>query len=177
MRIVVYGRPAPQGSKKPMGGYTSKITGKWTPRMVEQSAYVAPWREAVKDAALRVRAASGSLLPALDGPLLGSIVFTIERPKKPRFPHPATAPDLSKLLRSTEDALKDAGAISDDSRIVRYRDLAKVFVGDPEALDAPGCVIEIEAMELTPAVKSRAKAAIAQPQLFPLIPAQARDPF
>lgn len=165
MKIVVYGTPAPQGSKKFLGTFQGR-DGRTHARMGESSKKVPVWREAVKTAALTVR--NGA--PALDGPLLGSIIFTVARPKKPRFQHPATMPDLSKLLRCTEDALTDAGAIADDARIVRYRDLAKVFVGDPEALDAPGCVIVIEQMTLVlPASNTKRKQpAKSQPQLFPI---------
>lgn len=105
--------------------------------MVEQSKYVAPWREAVKYAAIQVW--KGQL--PLDGPLSGSITFYIERPKKPKYHRPATAPDLSKLLRSTEDALKDAGVIADDSRIVEYTRLDKRYA---TADTLPGAHIEIE---------------------------------
>ena len=55
-------------------------------------------------------------------------------------------PDLSKLLRSTEDALTDAGLWADDARVVEYERLAKVYPGeDPEALPVPGVRIEIRA--------------------------------
>ena len=85
------------------------------------------------------------------------MVFTFVRPKSHyrtgRNAHllrddaptrPATIPDLSKLARSTEDALKDAGVIRDDSLIVEYRRLAKVYAGeDPDALSTPGVLVRI----------------------------------
>ena len=59
-------------------------------------------------------------------------------------------PDLSKLARSTEDALSDAGLIADDARIVEYERLAKVFPGeDPDALEAPGVLIVVRVKEAT----------------------------
>lgn len=124
--LHVVGRPAPQGSKCSFG----------RGRMVEQSKYVAPWREAVKYAALQAWQGKAPM----DGPLTGAITFYIARPKKSKYAHPATAPDLSKLLRSTEDALKDAGVISDDSRIVQYTRLEKRYV---TGLLQPGAYIEI----------------------------------
>lgn len=51
--------------------------------------------------------------------------------------------NLSKLVRSTEDALTDAGAWDDDARIVECRS-GKRYPGEgPDALDVPGCVIRI----------------------------------
>lgn len=134
--IRVYGEAGPQGSKRFVG--TSKA-GRGI--MIESSAKVKPWREAVKWAAMQ----SGAR--GLDGPLWVSMVFTIKKPKsapKRRRTWPATKPDLSKLARSTEDALTDAGIWADDARVVEYMRLAKVYPGeDRDALDRPGCVITI----------------------------------
>lgn len=109
--------------------------------MIESSAKVKPWREAVKWAAIQ----SGAR--GLDGPLWVSMVFTIKKPKSaPRRKRtwPATKPDLSKLARSTEDALTDAGTWADDARVVEYLRLAKVYPSeDRDALDRPGCLITI----------------------------------
>ena len=53
--------------------------------------------------------------------------------------------DLSKLVRSTEDALTDAGTWEDDSRIVHCV-ASKVFPGEhADALASPGAVIRINA--------------------------------
>lgn len=139
MKIIVYGHPAPQGSKKFVG--IAKSTGRGI--LVESSKRVKPWRQDVKGAALLVR--NGA--PALDGPLIVRMVFTLPKPAsapKRRRTYADKKPDLSKLARSTEDALKDAGVYADDARIVEYERLAKVFPGeDPEALEAPGVRIEI----------------------------------
>lgn len=135
--IVVYGSPAPQGSKsfKGMNRHGHAI-------LAESSKKVKPWRQDVKAAAEAVRVG-----PPLDCPLIASMVFTVPKPlgaPKRKRTWPATKPDLSKLARSTEDALVDAGLIRDDSRIVEYSRLAKVYPGeDPEALEAPGVVIVI----------------------------------
>ncbi len=149
MNITVYGTPAPQGSKR---GFVNRKTGAVI--LVESSDKVKPWREAVKYAAIEAR--DGGL--PLSGPVAVSMVFTFARPAghfgsgrnagqlratAPLRPH--GRPDLSKLARSTEDALTDARAYEDDSRIVEYRRLAKVYIGsDPDALDAPGVKITIE---------------------------------
>ena len=134
--IRVYGLPGPMGSKRFVG--LSK-SGKGL--MIESSKAVKPWREAVKWAAIQ----SGAR--GLDGPLWVSMVFTIKKPKsapKRKRTWPATKPDLSKLARSTEDALTDSGVWADDARVVEYLRLAKVYPGeDRDALDRPGCLITI----------------------------------
>lgn len=161
--LRVYGTPAPQGSKRAV---VHKASGKAV--VMESSKRVKPWREAVKTAAL-----DAITCPCLDdcctlmagypidGPITARMVFTFARPRghyrTGRNSHllrdsapvwPATIPDLSKLIRSTEDALKDAGLIRDDSRIVEYQRAAKVWVGeDTEALDRPGAYIVITAMQ------------------------------
>lgn len=137
--ITAYGRPAPQGSKRHVGNGV----------MREMSKYVAPWREDVRHAALNVIAATPGWVP-LDGPLLVEMVFTMRKPAsapKRRRTWPQSAPDLSKLLRSTEDALTSAGVWRDDSRVVEYKRAAKVFPGeDRDALSAPGAVIRVWAL-------------------------------
>jgi Holliday junction resolvase RusA-like endonuclease len=139
MKIIVFGQPAPQGSKRFVGH--AKSTGRAI--MIESSARVKPWRQDVKAAAILVR--NGA--PPLDGPLIGRMVFTLPKPKsapKRRRTYADRKPDLSKLIRSTEDALTDAGVLADDARIVEYSRIAKVFPGeDSEALEAPGVIIEI----------------------------------
>lgn len=128
VQIIAYGAPAPQGSKRHVGKGV----------MVESSAAVKPWREAVKCAA---RELMGDL-PPLDGPLVVRMVFTMRKPvgaPKTRRTWPDRMPDLSKLARSTEDALTDAGVWTSDARVVEYARLAKVYPReDPEALTVPG---------------------------------------
>ena len=151
LEFKVYGNPGPQGSKRHIGGG----------RMLESSAKVKPWREAVTAAAMARRAALG--LELLDGPLRVDMVFTFVRPAshygtgrnkgrlKDSAPlRPATAPDLSKLARSTEDALNKFVWV-DDARVVEYGYLAKVWASShtpteafyADALDAPGAIIRI----------------------------------
>lgn len=154
--LVVHGRPAPQGSKKGFvrGGRVA---------MIEMSKHVKPWREDVRSAALAWVARTPDLYP-LPGALSVDMVFSIARPKghygtgrnahllKGSAPaHPASMPDLSKLLRATEDALTSAGLWSDDARVVEYGRLSKVYVAgpDPDALSVPGAVIRVRQMEVT----------------------------
>lgn len=146
--IVVVGMPAPQGSKVPMGR-----NGEGRILMREASKAVAPWRESVERAALRLISPDregATLYPGypLGGPLVAEMVFTMPKPTaapKKRRTWPATARnDVSKLVRSTEDALKTSGAIKDDGLIVEYVRVAKVFPQeDRDALAVPGAVIRI----------------------------------
>ena len=139
INLIVYGSPAPQGSKK----FVGMVNGHGM--MVEMSKKVKPWREDVKAAAERIRAGASPI----DSPLVVRMVFTMPKPTsapKRRRTWPMRTPDLSKLCRSTEDALTQAGIWKDDARVVEYERLAKVYPGeDPEALEAPGVRITIRA--------------------------------
>jgi crossover junction endodeoxyribonuclease RusA len=105
LQFTVYGIPAPQGSKRHVGGGV----------MIESSKKVKPWREAVKWAA---REAMPAGWQKLDGPLVLSVAFYLPRPKAAKAAIACCKmPDLSKLIRSTEDALTDAGAWADDARV------------------------------------------------------------
>lgn len=143
MRITVYGRPAPQGSKNYVG--RTKL-GKGIIR--ESSENVMPWRADVMTAARAVLEQLGMPAP-MEGPVIARMVFTIPKPKSaPRkirtWPTSQQMGDLSKLVRATEDALQAAGVLADDKFIVEYARLAKVFPGeDLEALDRPGCQIAL----------------------------------
>jgi len=155
IQIIVHGLPAAQGSKRYVG-HRRGADGRERAVLIEQSKRVKPWRRQVADAAALVRPAE-----LMDGPLVADMVFTFARPKshyrtgrnagllKDTAPAaPAVAPDLSKLARSTEDAL--TGIIwRDDSRVVSYGRLIKLYAGDPDpdALDVPGAVIRVRAYE------------------------------
>lgn len=154
IEFTAYGVPAPQGSKS---AFRNQHTGRI--QQVESSKKVKPWRQDVKAAAMveieRI-SAFGPWVPA-DGPLVVSMVFSFARPKghwrtgrhcnllrpsAPVFPH--GRPDLSKLARSTEDALTDVLWV-DDARIVGYLHLAKVYCnsGQFDALAFPGAVVRL----------------------------------
>lgn len=122
-----YGSPAPQGSKRHVGGG----------RMIESSKKVKPWREAVKWAAVEARRGASPL----EGALSVLLVFTLPKPQsapKTRKTWPSKKPDIDKLIRSTFDALTDAGIWIDDAQVVSLL-ARKVFPLEGEdALDAPG---------------------------------------
>ena len=151
MTITVYGSPAPQGSKRFVGVKGGRGV------MIESSKSVKPWREAVKFAALEaLEEIDIGNHPQFQGKMVGPInvhmAFTVPKPKsapKRLRTWPDRKPDLSKLVRSTEDALTDAGVWEDDARIVRCV-ASKVYPGEGvDALHIPGAVIRIEAVEAT----------------------------
>jgi crossover junction endodeoxyribonuclease RusA len=145
--LTVYGTPAPQGSK------TRNRAG----AMYESSAAVKPWREAVKTAALNALHHDDAW-SALSCPVLLDMTFSLRRPKshyrtgknagqlKPSAPlYPTSKPDLDKLVRSTQDALKDAGVLADDSCVTDVH-AAKRFViagVGADTLRTPGAVIRV----------------------------------
>lgn len=137
LRVVVYGMPAPQGSKSYKG-----LSKAGRAILVESSKRVAPWRECVRATAVAMRTDA-----PLDEPLRVRMTFTLPKPSsapKRRQTWPMRTPDLSKLVRSTEDALTDAGIWKDDARIVECIAAKRYPNEGPDALDVPGCVIEIE---------------------------------
>lgn len=149
MRIVVYGEPGAQGSKRFV---RTTATGKGI--MIENSAKVEPWRQDVKQAAEAVLETLGRPPPFQEA-VVARMVFTFLRPasvKRAKRPYPSVTPDLSKLCRSTEDALTSAGVWKDDALLVEYVRLAKVYANeDPDALDRSGALIII--LPLVPTVE------------------------
>lgn len=135
MRVFfeVDGIPAPQGSKRHVGGG----------RMIEQSKRVGPWRAAVKRAA-ELEAEK------LDGPLssvhgLGyETHFFFPKPKKSRYAAPIghQIGDVDKLQRAVFDALTQSGLIVDDAHFVTGR-ASKQWADE----DGPGVVIVVWEVE------------------------------
>lgn len=146
LEVLVHGIPAPQGSKRHVGRGV----------LVESSAKVKPWRAVVTQAAESAMHAHPEWTPGRLTPLYLFVVFTLPRPAShyrtgknadqlrdsaPEFP--ATRPDMDKLLRSTLDALVDAGAMVEDSRVVSINS-TKVYVGGGlDALDSPGALLQL----------------------------------
>ena len=129
LAFMAYGIPGPQGSKRHVGNGV----------MIESSAKVKPWREAVKWAAVE---AGGRV----EGPVSVVMSFTLPKPKSAKkMARACKKPDLSKLIRSTEDALTDAGVWEDDARVVNLV-AQKWYVGDPEDMvRRPGVFVQITA--------------------------------
>jgi len=141
-QFVVYGTPGPQGSKSFKGMRRNK-EGKSHAVLVESSKKVKPWREAVMDAANEAIGTSRQL----DGPLRVTMIFTLRKPTsapKRRRTWPVGPPDLSKLVRSTEDALTACGFWKDDARVVELTAVKTYPLEDYDALDEPGALIRVE---------------------------------
>ena len=120
IHIRTFGTPGPQGSKRHVGNGI----------MVESSSKVAPWREAVVASAReQVDVEKGH--PFGTDAVAIEITFLLQRPKghygsgpnagkvRPSARrYPCVKPDVDKLVRSTLDALKTGGVLSDDSQVV-----------------------------------------------------------
>lgn len=103
-RFNILGVPAPQGSKK---GYI--VNGRVN--MVESSAAVKPWREAVAEAV------SGFDIPPA-APVYVELEFRFTKPRTSKLAFPGRRQgDLDKLARSTNDGLVMSGCLPDDSQI------------------------------------------------------------
>ena len=115
--------------------------------MVEQSPNLKPWREAVRQEALRTRE------PMALGPVTLELAFRFVRPKahfnskgelKPSAPmRVITKPDLDKLQRSTLDALTGV-LFKDDSQVCRILAM-KCYCLEGEL---EGCEIVVEGVEV-----------------------------
>lgn len=105
--ILVVGRPAPQGSKSYRGNQ----------RFSEASKYLPAWRKAIMG---EVKSAFNATqdVRRFTEPVKVAITFFIDRPKNPKWPFPATTPDLDKLVRGVFDALTQGGAWVDDCLVV-----------------------------------------------------------
>ena len=140
IEIWVDGTPAPQGSKRHVGRGI----------MVESSKKVKPWRAAVAAAA---REAMQGREMLRDCPIRFSVAFFFVRPASHRSKRgglkpsarkrPHVQPDLSKLLRATEDAL--TGIVwDDDARVVEGR-ISKLY---DDLGHGPGARMMIEEVRL-----------------------------
>jgi Holliday junction resolvase RusA-like endonuclease len=148
--IRVSGRPAPQGSHVAFPLWAGPACARCGQRklirvVVKDSAgkYLEAWRGAVTAAARVAMLTRGG---PLAGPLAASMVLTLRRPASGDHQHvPDGPPDLSKLIRSTEDALTDAAAITDDARIVWLDYAGKTYPGNGmrDELAGPGAVIRL----------------------------------
>jgi crossover junction endodeoxyribonuclease RusA len=124
----VVGIPGPQGSKRHVGNGV----------MIESSKKVKPWRDDVRNAAQAWLDRNGNP-PLITEPVVLSVTFCLPRPKsrKKDIVVPTT-PDLSKLIRSTEDAL--TGVLWKDDALV-VEEHAYKFYADHDG--RPGASIVI----------------------------------
>ena len=115
--FTVFGKPAPQGSKRHVGKGV----------MVESSKRCNPWRQDVRFAAFAARPKSWPDL--LDKPILISVVFVFARPKihyrtngdlKPSAPDHCTGRigDVDKLSRAILDSCADGVLYTADEQVI-----------------------------------------------------------
>lgn len=153
--VTVLGVPAPQGSHKAF--VVGKKGGKQRAIVTDDSSKTKPWKQTVKHAAVdalqsRLIRHGPDTLHAVHGPASVVITFRLPRPKghygtgrnehliRPAAPmFPAVKPDLDKLVRSTLDALGEAGCWNDDAQVVQLQ-VRKVYAGRD---GLPGAHIEI----------------------------------
>jgi len=131
--LEVFGRPAPQGSKRYVGG--NRAQGG---RFIEASKYLPAWRKAMTEAAVLAIEKQG--WEKVSGPVEVDVTFYLERPSTVTVtarPWPIKPPDLDKLVRSL-DGLTDAGIWDDDGQMVVLR-ASKVYADTRE----PGATITI----------------------------------
>ena len=129
LTITVFGRPAPQGSKRHVGGG----------RFIEASKYLPAWRRAITLAAI-TEIENESWSKSIS-PVEVEIIFYLERPSTvsvAKRPWPIKPPDLDKLLRGVLDGLTDAGVWDDDGQVVKIT-AWKVYADTRE----PGAFIKI----------------------------------
>jgi len=143
LTFVVYGLPAPQGSKRHMGNGI----------MIESSKAVAPWRQDVKHAAL-------ACIPHdwdTTLPMALSVVFRFKRPQahfgkkglKPSAPQHCTSAqkgDIDKLQRSLLDSLTGV-AYDDDRQVVSVNAEKRYTIGE----EPQGALITLTTLAHTPA--------------------------
>jgi crossover junction endodeoxyribonuclease RusA len=144
--ITVMGKPAPQGSKRHVGGG----------RMIEQSQRTAPWREAVRNTAAWVLEVDADWRTRHghpprqrpEGPVKVEVDFCFDPPKsapkrRRSWPITRSSGDVDKLLRACLDALTEAGVLRDDSQVTEVTG-RKIHTDDPRApVTAPGAVIRV----------------------------------
>jgi crossover junction endodeoxyribonuclease RusA len=115
--LFVAGRPAPQGSKSYKGNQ----------RFVEASKYLPAWRSAIIGEVKQAFNATQDVRRFTD-PVKLKVTFFMDRPKNPKWPFPATTPDIDKLVRGVCDALTLGGAWADDCLVVQL-EAAEVWCG------------------------------------------------
>ena len=127
LAFVVFGEPAPQGSKVVYNG-----------RPVESSKKLKPWRAAVASAA--VEAMAEQKVEQFTGPVVVEVVFLMPRPKTVKREWPETVPDTDKMQRGIGDALSvNSQILADDSKIVLWGRSGKIFAD----IARPGAAILI----------------------------------
>jgi Holliday junction resolvase RusA-like endonuclease len=146
LQFTAYGVPQPKGSAQAFGYALKGRDGRELrdakghvvvrTKTMSDNPKNSSWQQLVAEAAGQAIALSlleASPFQLLRGPVVLSAVFYLPRPKylgaKASVPH-AKRPDLSKLLRSVEDAMSRV-VWADDGQVWRVKELAKYYA-EPE---------------------------------------------
>jgi Holliday junction resolvase RusA-like endonuclease len=131
IRFTVVGEPAPAGSKAHGRRKDGTIFTYDMGERRKTKPRTSHWKKLVRTAAITAMIGRDPL----EGPLHLVLKFWLPRPQsvsEKKRPYPTVAPDLTKLVRSTEDAMK--GVVwRDDSQVIRQHAI-KVY-GDPPAAE------------------------------------------
>jgi Holliday junction resolvase RusA-like endonuclease len=131
LSFMALGDPVPQGSKNPYRLKTGQIV------LVEAAKGHKTWRATVKTAT--ELAGLGTHQAPLDGYLRLKVTFFVQKPPNTKFDRfPAGKPDLSKLIRSVEDAITDGRGWADDARVVEILARKVWCSSEPDSYPEPG---------------------------------------
>lgn len=135
IELDVVGTPYPQGSKSAFirGGRAIVTEGASKTGRAGHAA----WRQAVATATRDYLGEHPR--EAIDEPIYVTMYFRFPLTADKYRTRHRTKPDLSKLIRATEDALVDGGLLKDDSCVFRLN-ASKVYAHEVP----PGCHIAIE---------------------------------
>jgi len=144
--LRIHGIPAPQGSKRHVGGG----------RMIETSKRLPAWRDSMVSAMIE-KCVEQWITRPVEGPVAITVSFDFpmpqSRPAKIKDAGRAwkvTAPDLDKLLRAAGDALQISGMVKNDSQICH------IITTKTERTAGPyGCTITITSLNTSPPNEQR----------------------
>lgn len=143
VKFVAYGTPQPQGSMK---GFVlpGKNGAKSRAILTSDNTKLKPYRGEVTREAMQALRVAGLQEPmaAKHVPVRLEMKFFVSKPEsapKKRL-RPTVKPDLSKLIRSTEDALTGI-LYADDSQVVSYGNSGK-FYGSPERVEVTATIVD-----------------------------------
>jgi Holliday junction resolvase RusA-like endonuclease len=134
-RFDAVGVPIQQGSKDllPSRGGAVMVEAQNRKGRVRKANALKTWRQTI---AWMARSSFVGVL--VDGDIALSATFRLPRPRSVLRSRPNVKPDLAKLVRALEDAL--TGIVwTDDSRVVRYDQIEKVYADGCE----PGASVVI----------------------------------
>ncbi len=136
LNFTVYGVAQSMGSKRAF------VPKGWVrPVITDSNRNLKAWQSLVADAASSAIQAQTTPWHLLDGAVRLTIAFYLPRPKSlpKRCVAHVKAPDTSKLIRSTEDALSGI-VYRDDSQVVEI--VAGKFYAAPTS--PPHCIVRVE---------------------------------